>query len=307
MSFDPRPVRAFEHPGWQQAASAYVLDAARVGAGMQALDLACGPGLVAGAARLRGAMPTGLDFAAAMIGLARTAHPAIRFEEGDAEALPFADASFDAGISNFGIHHVPDPVRALSEARRVLRWDGRMAFTSWAAPAENIAWKLLFDAISAHGDPKAAKTPPSGGGLRKPEDLLRVLDAARFAQIEGHKVDREWRFAAAGDLIEGFRRGDRADRSLDRRPAGLGAAGDRSDHRSRHRCLPGFGRFCRSDRGGPCLGGTALRAGPRSASKDCREFEMRCPYELVDRCHPLEAVAAGDQFGGVAREGGGVA
>jgi hypothetical protein len=78
---------------------------------------------------------------------------------------------------------------------------------SWAAPAENIAWKLLFDAISAHGDPNAAKTPPSGGGLRNPEDLLRVLDTAGFAQIEAHKVNREWRFAAAGDLIEGFRQG----------------------------------------------------------------------------------------------------
>jgi ubiquinone/menaquinone biosynthesis C-methylase UbiE len=221
MSRDPQAIRAFEHAGWQQAAPGYgatfaratcgfvddLLDAARVGAGMQVLDPACGPGLVAGAARLRGAMPTGLDFAAAMIGLARATHPEIRFEEGDAEALPFADASFDAVVSNFGIHHLPDPVRALSEARRVLRRDGRIAFTSWAAPAENIAWKLLFDAISAHDDPKAAKTPPSGGGLQKPEDLLRVLDTAGFAQIETHKVNREWRFAAAGDLIEGFRRG----------------------------------------------------------------------------------------------------
>jgi ubiquinone/menaquinone biosynthesis C-methylase UbiE len=221
MSFDPQAVRAFEHAGWQQAASGYgatfaratcgfvddLLDAAQVGAGMQVLDLACGPGLVAGAARLRGAMPTGLDFAAAMIGLARATHPEIRSEEGDAEALPFADASFDAVISNFGVHHVPDPVRALSEARRVLRPDGRMAFTSWAAPIENIVWKLLFDAISAHGDPNAANTPPSGGGLRKPEDLLRVLNAAGIAQIEAHKVNREWRFATARDLIEGFRQG----------------------------------------------------------------------------------------------------
>jgi ubiquinone/menaquinone biosynthesis C-methylase UbiE len=221
MSFDPQAVRAFEHAGWQQAASGYgatfaratrgfidaLLDAARVGPGMQLLDLACGPGLVAGAARLRGAMPTGLDFAAAMIGLARATYPEIRFEEGDAEALPFADASFDAVVSNFGIHHVPDPLRALSEARRILRPDGRLAFTSWSAPVENIAWKLLFDAISEHGDPNAAKTPPSGGGLRNPVDLLRVLDTAGFAQSEAHKVNREWRFAAAEDLIEGFRQG----------------------------------------------------------------------------------------------------
>src|SRR6267378_2946362 len=70
--------------------------------------------------------PRDFDFAAAMIGLARAAHPAIRFEEGDAEALPFADASFDAVISNFGIHHLPDPVQAPSEARRILRPDGRI-------------------------------------------------------------------------------------------------------------------------------------------------------------------------------------
>jgi SAM-dependent methyltransferase len=184
-----------------------LLDAARVAAGMQILDLACGPGLVAGAARGRGAVPIGLDFSAVMIALARAAHPGIRFEEGDAEAVPFPDGSFDAVVANFGIHHVPDPVRALTEARRVLRPGGRMAFTTWAAPAENIAWRLLFDAISAHGDPQAAKTPPSGGGLRDPEDLLRILIAAGFGDTEARRVTGEWRFAAAGDLVEGFRRG----------------------------------------------------------------------------------------------------
>jgi SAM-dependent methyltransferase len=220
-SSDLQAVRAFEHAGWQQAAPAYsatfaratggfidaLLDAARVETGLRVLDLACGPGLVTGAARVRGAIATGLDFSAAMIALARAAHPEIRFHEGDAEALPFADGSFDAVVANFGIHHMPDPVCALSEARRVLRPGGRMVFTSWAAPAENIAWKLLFDAISAHGDLAAAKTPPSGGGLRKPEDLVRVLNLAGFAAAAAWRVTSEWRFAAAGDLMEGFRRG----------------------------------------------------------------------------------------------------
>jgi SAM-dependent methyltransferase len=221
MSFDRAAVRDFEHAGWQKAAAAYnttfarttsgfvdvLLDVAGVGAGVRLLDLACGPGLVAGAARRCGAVAKGLDFSSAMIGLARAAHPEINFEEGDAEALPFADGSFDAVVSNFGIHHVPDPVQAMSEVRRVLRPGGRVAFTSWAAPGENIAWKILFDAISAHGDPNAARTPPSGGGLRNPDDLLRVLGAAGFDQTEAHKVGRLWYFSAAGDLIEGFRRG----------------------------------------------------------------------------------------------------
>ncbi len=221
MSFDRQAVRAFEHAGWQRAASQYgdtfaaatrpfvtlLLDAARVEDGTQLLDLACGTGVVAAAAVGRGARPVGVDFSTAMLAVASAAHPEIRFERGDAEALPFADAAFAAVVSNFGVHHFPDPVAGLTEVRRVLRPGGRVAFTSWAAPAENIAWKLLFDAIAAHGDPNAAKAPPSGGGLRTPGDLLRVLDAAGFVQAEARRVGGEWRFAAAGDLVEGFRRG----------------------------------------------------------------------------------------------------
>ena len=81
---------------------------------MRVLDLACGPGFISAAIAELGAQPVGLDFSSAMVGLARAGHPGLRFEEGDAEALPFADGSFDAVVGNFGIHHVPDPLRALS-------------------------------------------------------------------------------------------------------------------------------------------------------------------------------------------------
>ena len=171
---------------------------------MRVLDLACGPGLVAAAAVGRRALPVGLDFSSAMIELARADHPGIRFEEGDAEVLPFADEAFDAVVANFGIHHVAEPNRALTEARRVLRPGGRVAFTS---PAQNIAWRLLFEAISAHGDLKAADTPPPGGSLRSNEDLLRALDTAGFTETEARWVRGEWRVATPGDLVDGFRRG----------------------------------------------------------------------------------------------------
>ena len=218
---DANSVSAFERAGWQRAAAQYrtafapatrgfveaLLDSAEVGAGMRLLDLACGTGIAAAAALAGGAVPIGVDFSPEMLAVARAAHPGIRFEEADAAALPFADAAFDAVVSNFGVHHFAEPVGCLREARRVLRPGGRMAFTSWAAPAENIAWRLLFDAIAAHGDLEAAAAPPSGGGLRRPEDLLRALGAAGFEDSGARQIAGEWRIAAAGGLIEGFRRG----------------------------------------------------------------------------------------------------
>ena len=234
MTFDPQEVRAFEHAGWQRAAAHYaatfahatrgfiddLLEAARIGPEMRVLDLACGPGFISAAIAELGAQPVGLDFSSAMVGLARAGHPGLRFEEGDAEALPFADGSFDAVVGNFGIHHVPDPLRALCEAHRVLRRAGRVAFTAWTAPAENIAWQLLYDAISAHGDLGAANTPPPGGSLRLPEDLLRLLNAAAFAETKARRVHREWRVAGARDLLEGFHRGTvRTAALIDAQPA----------------------------------------------------------------------------------------
>ncbi|HJU15660.1 MAG TPA: methyltransferase domain-containing protein, partial [Stellaceae bacterium] len=221
MHFDPPSVREFEHRGWEQAAACYrvtfahategfvalLLDAAGVGAGTRVLDLACGPGLVAAAAAERGAVPVGVDFSAAMLAAARAAHPAIRFVEADADVLPCVDGACDAVASNFGVHHFPDPARALGEARRVLRPGGRIAFTSWAAPPENRAWKVLFDAVAAHGDPHAAQAPPSGGGLRRPEDALSLLAASGFVGAEARPIERLWHIAASGDLVAGFRQG----------------------------------------------------------------------------------------------------
>jgi SAM-dependent methyltransferase len=221
MGEDREAIRNFEQARWQKAAARYratfahataefvavLLDAAAVMPGVQVLDLACGPGLAAAAAARRRAQVFGLDFSQAMLREARRAHPQIRLIAADAEALPLASASLDAVIANFGLHHVPDPIAAAAEACRLLRPGGRFAFTAWAAPPENAAWKLLFDAIAAHGDPHAAKAPPPGGGLRTAKDAGGVLHAAGFARIEAQTVRRRWRVADAGGLLDGFRQG----------------------------------------------------------------------------------------------------
>ena len=225
MDFDPETVREFERDGWNRAAARYdaafatasvqfadaLLDAACVAAGTRVLDICCGTGAATALAQARGARAEGLDFSRGMLGVARARHPAIPFHQGDAEALAFPDGApgggFDAAVSNFGIHHVPRPGLALAEARRVLRPGARFAFTIWAAPAENIAWKLLFDAVARRGDPRAAKTPPSGGGFASAADAESALAAAGFADIRSAALRGVWRHADGAALIAAFRDG----------------------------------------------------------------------------------------------------
>src|SRR5581483_676788 len=72
------------------------LDAARVTVGTRLLDAGCGAGLLALLARLRGARVSALDASAGLLDIARKRLPGADVREGDLEALPFADGSFDA-------------------------------------------------------------------------------------------------------------------------------------------------------------------------------------------------------------------
>jgi SAM-dependent methyltransferase len=156
---------AFEHRGWEGAAGAYhgafgsltasvadpLLDAAGVERGTRLLDVACGPGYVCRRGVERVAAVTGLDFSQAMLAIAREVAPGAAFEDGDAQALPFADASFDAVTSAFMIGHLADPDRAMVEARRVLRRGGRLAAAWWRGADRALAFGLIWRAIEKHG------------------------------------------------------------------------------------------------------------------------------------------------------------
>jgi len=119
---------------------------------MSVLDVACGPGYVSAAVRELGAGPTGIDFSEKMIGIAKTMFPNISFLQGDAQELPFGNASFDRVLINFGLLHVSQPEKACAEACRVLKPGGRFGFSVWAGPDKNPGAKMVNDAIEAHGD-----------------------------------------------------------------------------------------------------------------------------------------------------------
>lgn len=221
MELDPHGIRAFEHASWQRVAADYgdtfaaatrgfiepLLDAAGVGAHMRVLDVCCGPGLVAGAAATRGASVAGLDFSSEMLAIARTAQPRVEFSQGDAEALPYADGSFDAVVANFGVHHVPHPAAALAEMHRALAPGGRVAFTTWPRPDHNVPWQLLFDAIRAHGALDAAKAPPPSGSINSVESCRTALASAGFHETGVRLIERAWRVKGVHDLVVAFHNG----------------------------------------------------------------------------------------------------
>jgi SAM-dependent methyltransferase len=221
MDFDPQAVRAFEHASWQRVAVDYgdtfaaatrlfidpLLNAARVGAKTRVLDVCCGPGLVTGAAAARGAVVAGADFSGAMLEIARVAHPRVAFSRADAEALPYPPGSFDAVVANFGVHHVPRPAAALAEMHRVLASGGCAAFTVWPHPDHNVPWRLLFDAVRAHGNLAAAKTPPPSGSINSEENCLAALSQAGFHDVGAHLVEREWPVKNVHEVIAAFRNG----------------------------------------------------------------------------------------------------
>jgi ubiquinone/menaquinone biosynthesis C-methylase UbiE len=110
-------------------------------------------------------------------------------------------------VANFGVHHFADPIRALSEARRVLAPGGRIAFTTWAAPEDNVAWRLVFDAIGAHGDLQAAKDLPPGGRLNTQDACMHALSAASFADPRAELQREVWPLSRPEELIERLQQG----------------------------------------------------------------------------------------------------
>ncbi len=208
-SDQPEAFGRFEHEGWQRASAAYdhsfgrltpqsagaLLDAARVGTDDRLLDVCCGPGMVAGAALERDARVTGLDFSAAAISLARTRVDGAEFLEGDAQALPFEDNSFDAAVCGFGLIHLPDAARGMAEMLRVVRPGGRIAVSVWEPPAPGNGFGLLYGAIRAHADMNVDL--PHGPDFFQFSDeprMTELLTGVGLREVELTRAPQYWVF-----------------------------------------------------------------------------------------------------------------
>jgi len=175
--------------------------------GMRVLDLACGPGNLSRRLAqkvLPGGEIVGVDLASGMIELARSAGISnARFEVMDIERLDLPDESFDAAICGHGFQFAPDLPRAMREARRVLRPDGRLAASvpqsgfvdSVSALMDSVVDRLLPPA------PVAVDQLPTKATLQDPAVFRQTALDAGFASAHVEVIEETAHWESADHLV----------------------------------------------------------------------------------------------------------
>lgn len=158
-----------------------VLDAASVGPGQAVLDVGCGTGVLARAARRRvggGGRVVGLDPNAGMLEVARGAAPDIDWRSGTAEELPLERGEFDSVVSQFGLMFFADKARALNEMARVTRPGGRVAIAVWSTLEDNPGYRALAALVGRLFGPTAALALEAPFSLGDRDQFVSLLRSA---------------------------------------------------------------------------------------------------------------------------------
>ena len=179
-------------------------EAANLKPAQSVLDIASGNGNAALAAARRFCEVTALDYVPSLLEEGRMRAEAeglsIDFREGDAEELPFQDASFEVVISTLGVMFAPDQDKAAGELLRVVRPGGTIALANWA-PDSYVG--ELFKTIGKYVAPPAGLKPPFRWGTE--EGLGELLDGG-IGSLQSRRRTFVWRFLSARQHVE-FMRG----------------------------------------------------------------------------------------------------
>ncbi|HXX46757.1 MAG TPA: methyltransferase domain-containing protein [Myxococcota bacterium] len=171
--------------------------------GQTVLDVAAGNGNVSLAAARRFCEVVSTDYVPALLERGRERAKAeglaLEFREADAEALPFADASFDAVVSTFGVMFTPDQDRAAAELARVCKPGGKIGLANWT-PEGFIG--QLFKTIGKYVPPAPGAKSPVLWGTRP---RLTELFAERAREIQATSRHFVFRYRSPEHFVETFR------------------------------------------------------------------------------------------------------
>jgi SAM-dependent methyltransferase len=172
------------------------VERAGIEAGMEVLDVACGTGNATIPAARLGGRVTGLDFQPDLMETARAraaeAGVDVEWVEGDAQELPFEDASFDRVISALGHLFAPDHERTAAEMKRVTRPGGKISTGCWTPEG---AIGLMFRTIGKLVPPPPGASSPLLWGT---EDYVREL----LGEADFERREVEWRDSSVADYAD---------------------------------------------------------------------------------------------------------
>jgi ubiquinone/menaquinone biosynthesis C-methylase UbiE len=178
-------------------------EAVEIAPGERVLDVAAGNGNAALAAARRGADVVASDYVGALLEGTRNRAVAegltIETREADAEALPFANASFDAVLSIFGVMFTPNQEQAASELVRVARPGGRIALANWT-PDSFVG--RIFKIVGKYVAPPAGVNPPALWGTKERIGELLGADMRSVTTTRRHFI---FRYQSAEHWMETFR------------------------------------------------------------------------------------------------------
>ncbi len=168
------------------------------------LDVACGTGVVARHAAARVGVQgsvTGVDLNPAMLAVARASVPTgagadIRWEEGDAAALPLDDEEVDVTLCQQALQFFPQRSRALDEMRRVTRSGGRLGLSTCRGLAHQPGYRILADVIGEHVSDAASEALRSPFTYGEIEEVRRLVEDAGFADVHVRVAVWSLRFAS---------------------------------------------------------------------------------------------------------------
>src|SRR4051794_7904790 len=172
--------------------------------GRRVLDVACGAGNGAIAACRRNAEAVGLDYVPALLERARERAAAegydIEFVEGDAQALPFEDGSFDYVVSTFGAMFAPDQEKTAAELLRVCKPGGKIGMANW--PPRGVVGGAVFKITAEHAPPPPGILPPVLWGT---EERLRELFGDDVSELTVNQRFWNFRYHSPEQWLEFFK------------------------------------------------------------------------------------------------------